>query len=306
MSIFTKKKKVVTHDGDFHTDDIFATAVISILEEGNIKIIRTRDKDMFKDADYIYDVGGESDDGQNKFDHHQKGGAGTRSNGVPYASFGLVWKKFGAKICDGDVRVAERVDKKLACPIDATDNGVDIYKIIFEGVHPYDVNKIFLSEKPTWKELGENKNIDLIFKRQVDKAVYLLKREIKIAKDDVLGEKIIEESSLKAEDKRIIILDTNLPRYLYQNFLSKYREPIYIILPSNNSNNWKIEAIRKNEETMESRKPFPKNWRGELNKEKLAGISGIDDIEFCHNSGFLCETKTKEGAIKLAEKALIS
>src|SRR5574344_2298969 len=111
MSIFTKKKKVVTHDGDFHTDDIFATAVISILEEGKIKIIRTRDKDMFKDADYIYDVGGESDDGQNKFDHHQKGGAGTRINGVSYASFGLVWKKFGAALCDGDIRVAERVDR---------------------------------------------------------------------------------------------------------------------------------------------------------------------------------------------------
>lgn len=304
MFIFKRKKILVTHDGNFHTDDIFATAVISIFEKGNIKIIRTRDKEIFKTADYLYDVGGEEKESENKFDHHQKGGAGFRKNGVPYASFGLVWKKFGPKICNGDLAVVERIDKNIVCPIDAIDNGVDICKNIFEDIFPYDVNKIFLSENPTWKE--DFNNLDLIFKKQVSKAIILLKRELKIAKDDIEGEKILENVCLLAENKNIIILDQNMPRYLYQNFLSKYREPVYIILPSKNNNNWKIEAIRKNEKTMESRKTFPVGWRGELNKEKLAEVSGVDDIVFCHNSGFLCETKTKDGAISLANKAIMS
>lgn len=303
MSIFKKKKICVTHDGVFHTDDIFASAVISILENGNIKIIRTRDKEIFQKADYLYDVGGEYNPEKNRFDHHQKGGAGVRDNGIPYASFGLVWKKFGPKIC-GDIEIAKRIDNKIIMLIDCYDNGLSILTPKYKNTFPYTIEDFFKINFPTWKE--NEKKINKIFNNEVERAIFLLKREIKIAKDDIEGEKIIEDICLKSEDKKIIVLDINLPRYLYQNFLSRYIEPIYIILPSKNNDNWKIEAIRKNEETMESRKPFPKNWRGELNKEKLSEISGIEDIEFCHNSGFLCETKTKEGALALAEKALLS
>ena len=66
------------------------------------------------------------------------------------------------------------------------------------------------------EKLGENKNIDLIFKRQVDGAVYLLKRN-KIAKMMFLV-KNNGESSLKAEDKNYYFGYKLF--ILYQNFLS--------------------------------------------------------------------------------------
>jgi uncharacterized UPF0160 family protein len=301
--IFKHKKILVTHNGTFHTDDLFATATLSILLNGNIKVIRTRDPKIIESADYVYDVGGENIPEKNRFDHHQKGGAGKREDGVPYAAFGLVWKTYGEQIC-GSKEVADIIEKKVAGPIDAKDNGVDISRTIFPDIFPYSVESIFLSEVPTWKE--ENNNIDKIFNRQVKKVIELLKREIKITKDDVEGKKIILDSYGKTEDKRIIILENNFPRYLYQNTLSVLPEPVYLVYPSGHSDLWKIEAVKKSRDTMESRKPFPEIWRGVFDEEKLREVSGISDIIFCHQNGFLAETKSKSGAVKLAEKALLA
>ena len=94
------KKILVTHNGSFQSDDIFAAAAISILLEKAgepYEIIRTRDPEIIKTGDYVFDVGGIHDEATNRFDHHQIGGAGKRENGLEYSSFGLVWKKFGKK-----------------------------------------------------------------------------------------------------------------------------------------------------------------------------------------------------------------
>jgi len=301
MCIF-KKKICVTHDGTFHADDIFSTAVFYIINNGNIKIIRTRDQKVFLKANYLYDVGEEYNPDLNKFDHHQNGSP-LRENGIPYAAFGLIWKKYGEQIC-WSKNVADKIEKKIVLPIDMSDNGIDISTPVFKSIFNYTIDDLFKICFPTWKE--NDKYINKIFKAQVLKAVELLKREIKIAKDDVEGEKILIESYNQSQNKKILILNINLPRYLYQNFLSRYSETIYIILPSKNFTNWKIEAIRKNENTLESKRPFPENWRGVTDKDELIKISGISDIQFCHKNGFLSETKTKEGAISLAEKSLIS
>src|SRR3990167_8310800 len=88
----TMKKIVVTHSGNFHTDEVFACAVLSLLNDGNIEVIRSRDSEVWATGDYVVDVGGEYNSERGRFDHHQEGGAGVRPNGIPYSSFGLVWK----------------------------------------------------------------------------------------------------------------------------------------------------------------------------------------------------------------------
>lgn len=304
MSIFTKKKICVTHDGAFHADDLFATAVLSILNKGNIKIIRTRDPKIFKKADYLYDVGGESDLENNKFDHHQKGGGGKRENGIPYAAFGLVWKKYGAQIC-GSLDVAKYIENKIVCSVDAIDVGFDISKPLVKDIHDYSASSIFLSDAPTWKE--NNNDADKIFKMQVKKIIPLLIREIKVAKDDIEGINSLIEFYNKSKDKRIVIAENDFPRYLLQDTLSKLPEPIYLVYPSSKSSTWKVEAIKKSPETMESRKPFPEFWRGFLNGDpKSEEVIGVSGVIFTHPTGFYAQVKNKEGAIKLAEKALIS
>ena len=304
MCIFKKKKILITHNGAFHADDLFAAATLSILNNGNVKIIRSRDPKVFEKGDYVFDVGGEYNEEKNRFDHHQKGGAGKRENGIPYSSFGLVWKKYGEQIC-GSKEVADSIERKIVMPVDAIDNGVDIIKPIFENVFPYSVEEIFLSEFPTWKE--DNSNTDILFNRQVKKIISLIKREIKIAKDDLDGINKLIEFYNRSEDKKIIVSDFDFPRYLLQDTLSRFPEPIYFIYPSSKSNTWKVEAIKKNPNTLESRKLFPQDWRGIMELSgKLKEITGVSDAQFCHASGFFLTVGSKEGAIALAEKALLS
>ncbi len=66
---------------------------------------------------YVLDVGGVHDPDLNNFDR-PRGGAGARPNGVPYATFGLLWDY----LCE-DYDVLARVDQLLVQPIDAADCG---------------------------------------------------------------------------------------------------------------------------------------------------------------------------------------
>lgn len=302
MNLFKRRKILVTHPGTFHTDDLFATAVLDILHDGHIKIIRTSEKEYIDKADYVYDIGGVYNKEKNKFDHHQKDGP-IRDSGIPYASLGLVWEKFGKEIC-GNEEVAKLIEKKIILPIDAEDNGVDLFKTNYEGIFPYAVGDIFKSEIPTWTENADG--VDKIFEKQVQKVVVLLRREIKIAKDDLDGIKVIKNAYDNSEDKRIVKLNFNLPRYLYQDTLANLRDPLYVIMPDRRDGKWKVEAIRQDLNTKASRKPFPESWRGETDIEKLKEVSGVDDIIFCHRNGFLAGVKTLEGAIALAQKSLLS
>ena len=123
-------KKLVTHNGSFHTDDIFAAAMLSMILERNgeaYEIIRTRDPEIIKDGDFVFDVGGTYDEALNRFDHHQVGGAGKGEQGIEYSSFGLMWKKFGEEFA-GSQKVADIIQKKLVAPVDAHDNGFDLVK----------------------------------------------------------------------------------------------------------------------------------------------------------------------------------
>lgn len=307
---FLKKKKVlVTHNGSFHADDIFACATMTLyFRKYNIpfKIIRTRDESLIKSADYVFDVGGIYDHNTHRYDHHQKEGSGRRTNSIPYASFGLAWKHFGMEVCNNNENVWKKIDEKIASSIDAVDNGLDIAKPIYTDMHFFSGSEIFLINSPTWKE-DENKRDD-IFLQQVKNAVILLQREIKVGLDDEEASIIFSDAYKNAQDKRLIILDHSFPRYLLQDYFSRKADVIYLIYPGTQDNKaWKVEAVSKSPDTMESRKLFPESWRGLFDTDaKIREVTGVSDALFCHRSGFLIFAKSKEGAIALAKKALES
>lgn len=294
MSLFTKKKICVTHNGTFHADDLFATAALSILNNGNIKIIRTRDEEWFKKGDYVYDVGGIYDSSINRFDHHQKGGAGERENGIPFASFGLVWKTYGEQIC-GSKEIAKKTEEKLVYPIDANDNGINLFDVKGE-VAPYTLQDILFSFRPSWKE---EQDYDKFFIELVPIVVKIIAREIIRTRDELEADSFVEKAYSESKDKRVIILDGNYP---WGETIDKYKEVLYII--SMKSGLWRVEAARKEKYNFETRKPFPESWAGKRDDE-LVSVTGVSDATFCHNGRFLAVAKSKEGAIKLAEKALL-
>ncbi len=290
---------IVTHDGSFHTDDVFAVASLLLLSEGkDTKIVRTRNHEKTKNADYVVDLGGLHDPKTNHFDHHQVGGAGKRKNGIPYASFGLVWLKYGKKLCGGD-KVALMIEEKLVQAVDAMDNGLDIQNLTQkQDVRPYLIHDLVTSFRPTWNE--KDRTSDRAFLEVVAIAEKVLKREIILANSKIKAQERVIAACESAGKKQMVILDD---RYPWVETLLNYPEILFIIRPDENQGRWRVRAVPLSLCSFENRKDLPKSWAGKQDLD-LQKITGVKDAVFCHNKRFVAAAESKEGAVKLAKLAL--
>jgi uncharacterized UPF0160 family protein len=299
MNWLKSKKVVAVHNGSFHPDDVFSVALLSILHDGRIKVIRTRDEKIYSQADYVVDVGLEYDPTKNKFDHHQVDGAGLRGNKIPYSTIGLLWQKYGEKVC-GSKEVADLIDAKLIVVIDADDTNFNIYKPIIDGLKPFQLTDIIYSMGPNWKERQLDANY--IFLKAVDFAKGVLLREIKVAKDRMEIITIIRSYYEKSLDKKLIIIDSpKVSRFEIWDALDSFSEPLFVVYGS--QDDWALLAMRVGRDDFRNRKSLPASWGGLAYKD-LVKITGVSDVLFCHPGLFLAGAKSKEGAIMLAKKAL--
>jgi len=292
-----QKIKVITHDGSFHADDIFAVASLTrVLDAHNLEIIRTRDEEVIRTGDYVLDVGFVYDEAKNRFDHHQPGKAGARENGIFYSSFGLVWKKFGASVA-GSKEIAEIIDQKLAQPIDAVDNGQDIFTATIKGVRPYTIADLIFSFRPSWNESGGDYYAS--FMKAVRLASDVLEREIIQAGGEAAAAKLIEKAIAEAVDKRVVVFAGNWP---WERVLAAYSEVLFIISP-HDEKRWHLETVPRQSGGFIPRRPLPEAWAGKTG-EDLQKITGVSDAIFCHNNLFVASAGSKEGALALAKLAL--
>lgn len=293
------KKTIVVHNGGFHTDDVFACATLALYLDINgisYKIIRTRDEKIISRANFVIDVGGIYSPEEGRFDHHQVEGAGSRENEIPYASFGLVWKKFGNKLVVNK-EAWKRIEQNLVQPIDAGDNGISTFELSSFGVRPYlvsDIVGVFNAQTSEPQETNDNNFIEIVsFVKKV------LAREIKRATEFVENISKVEKIYKETLDKRIIILPES---YSWQEVMSSHDDPLFVVYPRPDGL-WNVKGVLKNKTGFEIRKQFPKEWSG-LRDEELAKVTGVSDAVFCHKALFLCVARSKDSAIKMAEKAI--
>lgn len=130
----------------------------------------------------------------------------------------------------------------------------------------------------------------------------ILKRVIAHAQAQVIGNRSVKQAYDNAEDKRVIVLDD---RYLYQDVLCVHTEPLFVVIPDSQPGHWKVEIIPELPETFTYRKKLPALWAG-LRDEELQKVTGVSEALFCHNARFMVVARSKEGAIKLAQLALMS
>ena len=293
------KITIVTHSLKFHADDVLAVATLLLIleKENDVTVIRTRDPEIISKADYVVDVGGVDNPEKNRFDHHQEGGAGGRSNGILYSSFGLVWKKFGETL-SGNKGVADKIDESLVQPIDAIDNGIEISKPIIENIKPYDIGDFFWVLVPSWKEGIEH--IDEMFMQAVSYAKVLLTREVLKTKDIIESKDFVRKIYFGSSDKKLIVLDRYYPTGEY---MPDFPEPLFVVFPKSDDNSWVLKAVRENPGQFSNRKSLPQSWAGKRDEE-LEKVTGVPGAMFCHNGRFIAIAKTKEAILKLAEIAL--
>ena len=291
-------KKVVTHNGPFHADDVFSTAVLQLyLADEELEIIRTRDEDIIKKADWVFDVGSVYDPQMLRFDHHQPNGP-VRESGIPYAAFGLVWKHVGEDLT-GSKEISQVIEENLVLPVDANDNGFSLYDVNESNIKPLELSAVIKKMNPVWES---DEDYDENFKQAVDFARTVLVRFIKNAEAKIKMAEIVENVYQTAEDKRVLVFDISVSSRL----CVQYPEVQTIVFPDDSkvSNNWLAIAVPKHDVGFETRFSFPEEWGG-LRNEELAKVSGIEDAVFCHRNCHLLITGSKESAVAAAEKFVL-
>ncbi len=290
--------RVATHPGNFHADDTFAVATLSLAHGDGVEVVRTRDEALQAAADVRVDVGGRSDPETGDFDHHQKGGAGQRPNGIRYASFGLAWRAFGVRVA-GSEAAAKAIDERLVQGVDANDTGQTISEALFDGIRPMSVSGIIAGLNASWDEELTPAEEDARFEEAVALAVRILEREVAGAAAYDRARQLVLDAIARAQDPRVIELDRNMP--WREAVLAGAPEALYVIYPK--SDGWGLQAVPAAPGSFENRRSLPTAWGG-LGSDELAAVTGVDDAVFAHVAGFYASAGSREGITALAKLAM--
>jgi uncharacterized UPF0160 family protein len=290
--------KVATHDGGFHPDETFAVAALRLLGEP-LEIVRTRDAAVLAACDVRVDVGMRHDAAAGDFDHHQAGGAGERANGVLYASFGLVWKEYGERLCDGDAEVANRIDELLVQGVDANDTGQTLSEPVVPGAAAMTVSDVIYALNPAWDEDASPADLAARFAEAVALAAGIIEREIGTAAAQLRAATLVRGAIRRAEDPRLVELDRNLP--WQRELLASAPEALLVIYPRRDG--WALHAVPRKLGAFENRLDLPEPWAGRSGEE-LVAVTGVPDAVFCHSARFYAAAGSRDGVTALARLAL--
>jgi len=290
--------RIGTHDGSFHADDVFAVAALQRLDPA-AEIVRSRDPQALAACDVRVDVGLRSDPEVGDFDHHQKGGAGQRPSGIPYASFGLVWRLHGVELCSGSERVAAEVEERLVQGVDAIDVGVSLTESLIGALRPATVNDVVAALNPAWDEPSGAAVLDARFGEAVGWAGQVLDRQIAIAAARDRARGLVVAAIGRAEDPRFIELDRRMP--WFEPVVTEAPDALYVIFPKRDG--WGLQCVPEALGSFDNRSDLPEAWGG-LAGAELAAVSGVADAVFCHPKRFVAAAESRDGVLALVREAL--
>lgn len=286
-------KRIGTHDGRFHADDVIATAILKEIFE--VELVRTRDEKVLSTLDIVYDVGG------GKFDHHGIDKV-YRPDGIPYAACGLIWKEYGEAVIrskesglknEDTTKIFNYIDRNFIEGVDALDNGIWIDKSEIPLVN---ISSIISGFNPLW-------NSDKDENEAFDEAVQFSASVLRNMLNQRFSVLTSREHVVKAFNNRsvpeVLILDLYCPYAETLREIDERAEVIYVIYP--NKNGYAIQTVRG--ANGEDKKLLPKEWAG-LRNEELAAVTKVSDAVFCHTGRFIAVAKTLKGITKMAELAL--
>lgn len=302
-------KKIITHPGVFHADDVCAIAWLRIcgvtapVERRNPTVDDLNDSEIL-----VVDVGGEHAPARGNFDHHQRGGAGSRwDSEVPYAAFGLVYDRFQP----ADAAVAQRFHDRVVLPVDAADCGWGTQ----EGTRPnLSFSAVIAGFNPGPSVSAAER--DAAFETATAFARQVLENELRAAADFVAAKQAVMEastasgtvvSSANPAAERVLVLKKFVP--WGEHIFNRPDEAnlLYVVFPSERGG-WMVQQVPKSPGSFEGRKPLPEPWAG-LRGEELAEAAGLathGGSTFCHPGRFVAGAETIEDAARLANLAVVA
>lgn len=275
---------------------------MTLLGDETVEVVRTRDRDTLAAADLRVDVGFRHDPAAGDFDHHQRDFDEARPSGVRYASFGLIWREHGARLCGGDAEVAAAVDATLVAPVDANDVGQALTTALVEGVVPMTINGVIGAFNAPWDESPNEEEERARFDDAVALAAGVLEREIASAAAGLRATRTVREAIAAGRagpDSRVVELPVNAPWKAV--LVPTAPEALYVIYPKRHG--FGLEAVPRELGAFDTRRPLPEAWAG-LEGDDLVAATGVEDVLFCHAKRFLAVARTREAIGRLAELAL--
>lgn len=260
-------KKAFTHNGIFHADDVFSSALLKYLFP-EIKIERG-DKVPDHYDGIVFDIGG------GEYDHHKSNNR-IRKNGIQYAAFGLLWEKYGREVLG---KAWKQFDKEFVQIIDNTDNTGEKNPL----------SSIISDMNPLWDEKTDNM---LCFNKAVNFAYDILIRRFEKIESFEHGNRMVMERVNDAINP-VMVLEQYVP-FSKKDIANKIK---YIIFPSMRGG-YCAEGVGE-------KFKFPEMMRGKSNDE-LVKITGDNTLTFCHNSGFLLTGTSESNLISLCKKLCVN
>jgi len=320
----TEHKTIATHNGSFHADDVFGVGILMGVFPSHT-LVRTRNHERIEAADFAVDVGGIWDTETGRFDHHQRGFNGARPTrvvdgqevaGVGYASAGLVWSAYGSAYVTAlaagrgveldaqDVaEVVRSIDLSLVQYLDIVDTGQgDVAPGIF-GLSALvaQLNTNWMEEqgldgdaKAQLQEDGFRDAIG-ITRRFLDRAIVkkisqIRSRDIVRHAPKLLGGKVLHLQQGGMPWTGVVV--------------DEMPEVLFVIYPDSDGSQYQIKTVPVEPGSFDTRRDLPKSWAG-LRDAELAAATGVPDSVFCHLNLFIGGARSLEGAVRLAELALL-
>jgi uncharacterized UPF0160 family protein len=317
-------KRIGTHNGRFHCDDVLACFMLQLTDEfKDSEIIRTRDENVLKTLDVLVDVGGVYDPKTHRYDHHQRDFFQTLDDNhkTKLSSAGLIYKHFGKQIISKLLNVDEksrdiiydRVYEHFIEALDAIDNGISQYptEITPNYVITTDLSHRVSYLNPQWNEPSSSNDVDARFCQAMEMAGREFIHAVEYHGKVWLPARQLVEHAIRHrfevdQSGEIIVLSQFCP---WKEHVAQLEKELkcetaikYVLFPDNDQ--WKVQCVPVRPSSFETRLPLPEPWRGKRELE-LSTLVGIEGCIFVHSTGFIGGHKAKEGALQMARNALL-
>lgn len=292
--------RIGTHSNSFHADDTLGVAILKHLHP-EAQVVRSRSPEVWATCDVLVDVGGQFEPQTGRFDHHQRGFAEKRANGIPFAGAGLVWRYYGLGYVLSifpsmdpyqAAEVVRAVDEKFVQYVDSIDNGIAV-----ECPSNFSFSGMVSALNPTWLDADEA--YDLNFHKAVDLAQMVLHGLVQSTGAEALAADQVRQAKTIA-DGRILVLERWVP--FLSVVVAEMPQVLFAVYPQIDGNA-QVRTIPVEQGAFRARADLPAAWAG-LSGEALAKVSGVEDAIFCHHGRFIGGARSVAGALALAQRAL--
>lgn len=288
-----KINTLVVHTGVFHSDDVFCSAAMKILNP-DVSIKRITDEDVVEtnmEAGIIV-----ADIGMGPFDHHQKD-CPSREDGIRHCGASRLWLVFGPSVVRSVYPDITAEDCEFVCrgiynnmlrTIAALDNGEEEFP-----KNVYSIVNIVEGFRPTW---NSKKTYDEGFMEATEFVKVILLNEIHRFAAEASSQEYVRECAEKVEEG-LVILEKYCP---WKKIVVQKSEALSIVYPSPRGG-WYVEPVPKEYkgvDELQYRIAFPKEWLGAKGEVAASLFPGLT---FCHVKGFISAFTTREQAVAAAK-----